>query len=243
MKRNHMWLAMSSRPDDAYEQPWCGEPCPWVGNFPLCDDEGNLRRSAQCRRPEGHEGPHWAPGGEVWGAEDMAQVMKERKLAEDLGKIEGVNHPNHYNALGERQEDGGVRYEPIKVIESWGFMEGFCLGSALKYVLRARHKGSECQDLAKALWYLDYLAEKGGLASLGSDDEFLEPFRVAEAWELSESLTLAVEAISLGHPMEAAHYVHEELAALRKRFISEPGNDKYAGQADHEVAGWQPEDS
>lgn len=54
-----------------------------------------------------------------------------------------VNHPSHYTQ--------GI--EAIEVIESWGL--GFCLGNAVKYICRAEHKGSEIQDLEKAVWYLN----------------------------------------------------------------------------------------
>jgi hypothetical protein len=61
--------------------------------------------------------------------------------------METVNHPAHYGG-----EDNP--YEVIKVIEAWGL--GFCLGNTVKYIARARKKGSdtEIEDLKKALWYL-----------------------------------------------------------------------------------------
>lgn len=43
--------------------------------------------------------------------------------------------------------------EPVVVIEKWDL--GFHLGNVLKYIVRARHKGSELRDLRKARWYLD----------------------------------------------------------------------------------------
>lgn len=48
-------------------------------------------------------------------------------------------------------------FEPIKVIESLGWSEGFCLGNALKYLMRAGKKDGESKldDLKKARWYLD----------------------------------------------------------------------------------------
>jgi hypothetical protein len=59
---------------------------------------------------------------------------------------ERVDHPPHY---------GGVEnpHEPIKVIEHYGL--SFCLGNAVKYILRAPLKGAELEDLKKARWYLD----------------------------------------------------------------------------------------
>ena len=60
---------------------------------------------------------------------------------------EKVNHPDHYNC---------GKLEAIDVIEDAGYGEGFCLGNVLKYVLRAKHKEDEIEDLKKARWYLDY---------------------------------------------------------------------------------------
>ena len=64
---------------------------------------------------------------------------------------EKVNHPNHYNC-------GSL--EVIEVIDDAGLGEGFCLGNALKYILRAKHKENYIEDLKKAKWYLDYLIQR-----------------------------------------------------------------------------------
>jgi len=69
-----------------------------------------------------------------------------------MASEEAVNHPSHYNMGGPKEADGTAKYETIKVIEDWGL--GFCMGNALKYILRAPHKGTEKQDLGKARWYL-----------------------------------------------------------------------------------------
>jgi hypothetical protein len=58
---------------------------------------------------------------------------------------EAVNHPDHYGGKDNP-------YEAIKVIQAHDL--NFCLGNVIKYVLRAKHKGNEKQDLQKALWYL-----------------------------------------------------------------------------------------
>jgi hypothetical protein len=57
---------------------------------------------------------------------------------------ERINHPAHYNV---------GKIEVIEVIEDWGL--NFCLGNAVKYIARARHKGRQLEDLQKAHWYLD----------------------------------------------------------------------------------------
>ena len=64
---------------------------------------------------------------------------------------EKENHPDHYNS---------GQYEVVDVIDDAGFGEGFCLGNALKYILRARHKENYVEDLKKAKWYLEYLIQR-----------------------------------------------------------------------------------
>ena len=64
---------------------------------------------------------------------------------------EKVNHPDHYNS---------GQYEVVDVIDDAGFGVGFCLGNALKYILRARHKENYVEDLKKAKWYLEYLIQR-----------------------------------------------------------------------------------
>lgn len=54
-----------------------------------------------------------------------------------------VNRPQHYTSSS---------IEPIDAIEAWGLP--FHLANAVKYISRAKHKGSESQDVRKAIWYL-----------------------------------------------------------------------------------------
>jgi len=54
-----------------------------------------------------------------------------------------VNHPKHYR---------GTKYEAIDIIEDFDL--NFCLGNAIKYILRAGKKGDKIEDLRKAIWYL-----------------------------------------------------------------------------------------
>lgn len=58
---------------------------------------------------------------------------------------EAVNHPPHYGG-------GDNPYEAIKVIEAHNL--NFNTGNAVKYILRAEHKGNKKEDLKKAIWYL-----------------------------------------------------------------------------------------
>jgi len=64
---------------------------------------------------------------------------------------EKVNHPDHYNS---------GKYEVMDVIDDAGFTEGFCLGNALKYILRAKHKENYIEDIKKAQWYLEYIIQR-----------------------------------------------------------------------------------
>lgn len=72
-----------------------------------------------------------------------------------MKKSDLVNHPPHYKAAN------GL--EAIDVIEGFGL--GFRIGNAVKYLLRAGHKGhqnaemterlkAEREDLQKAEWYI-----------------------------------------------------------------------------------------
>lgn len=69
-------------------------------------------------------------------------------------KIDNVNHPPHYTWLKDKCG--------IEVIDITRHMD-FCLGNAIKYILRARHKQDaslsdnqkEIEDLKKAIFYIN----------------------------------------------------------------------------------------
>ena len=61
-----------------------------------------------------------------------------------------VNHPNHYNV-------GSI--ETIDYLKELGIAEDFCIGNAIKYISRYKHKGKPLEDLEKASWYLNYVIE------------------------------------------------------------------------------------
>lgn len=54
-----------------------------------------------------------------------------------------VNSPKHYTWLN------GI--EVIDITEALNF----CMGNAVKYIMRADHKGKPIEDLKKAAWYLE----------------------------------------------------------------------------------------
>jgi len=66
-----------------------------------------------------------------------------------MSKKETVNHPEHYNK-GE--------IEVIDFIEDQNL--GFHTGNAVKYIARSKYKGSEEEDIKKAIWYLKRHLEK-----------------------------------------------------------------------------------
>jgi len=62
---------------------------------------------------------------------------------------ETVNHPKHYN-MG--------KIEVIDFIEDQKL--DFHEGNAIKYIIRAKHKGNEKEDIRKAIWYLKRYLKK-----------------------------------------------------------------------------------
>ena len=62
----------------------------------------------------------------------------------DVRVVDNVNHPPHYKT-------GGM--ETIDFIEAKEL--DYNLGNVVKYVTRAKHKGTELEDLKKAQWYLE----------------------------------------------------------------------------------------
>lgn len=85
---------------------------------------------------------------------DLTSLYKAGKeLGEQLkAEKEAVDHPKHYN-MGS--------LEVIEVLKDWGMLNDFCLGNAIKYIARARHKGKFTEDLKKAIWYLQYAIGEG----------------------------------------------------------------------------------
>lgn len=78
-------------------------------------------------------------------------------MANTEKKFDVVNNPEHY-CFGT--------IETIDYIENVLGSDGcydFCIGNALKYLSRAEHKGTQVQDLKKAIWYINHgieMAEK-----------------------------------------------------------------------------------
>ena len=78
-------------------------------------------------------------------------AFSEDKVLHELQKYVDNTYDQHY---AQR------KYQATQFIEDCGHGEGFCLGNALKYILRAKHKENYIEDLKKARWYIDYIIEK-----------------------------------------------------------------------------------
>ena len=78
----------------------------------------------------------WAAIDDSWGYDDDSDDYLDK-----------VNHPPHYTHLP---------VEAIEITEHFNF----CMGNALKYIIRADHKGKPIEDLRKAVWYLNREIER-----------------------------------------------------------------------------------
>lgn len=82
-----------------------------------------------------------------------------------------VDHPNHYNARGDKCDDGTSEFEVIKIIEALGLAPQFCLANAIKYILRSKFKKGN-RDIECAVWYLKRANKKKFLEILRYRDTF-----------------------------------------------------------------------
>jgi hypothetical protein len=60
-----------------------------------------------------------------------------------MTEYDPVNQPKHY-----RSHPSGI--EVIEITEHMNF----CIGNAIKYLMRADYKNNAIEDLAKAAWYI-----------------------------------------------------------------------------------------
>lgn len=70
-----------------------------------------------------------------------------------------VNHPKHYTS-----HPSGV--EVIQITEHMNF----CLGNAIKYILRSDLKGKQIEDLKKAVWYINREIDRLERSEIGQTD-------------------------------------------------------------------------
>lgn len=86
--------------------------------------------------------------------EQRQYIKEQRETLNNMGTTDNVNHPSHYTWLKELCG--------IEVIDITRHMD-FCLGNAIKYILRAGHKHDaslsdkqkEIEDLKKAIFYIN----------------------------------------------------------------------------------------
>jgi len=87
-------------------------------------------------------------------------------------KYDNVAKPFHYNQY------------PHEVIELTECL-GFCLGNAVKYILRSPFKGKEVEDLQKAIWYIERLRNSAAdlqTEFLIGEDDFEELQELAKTY-------------------------------------------------------------
>lgn len=118
--------------------------CP-VTDTPHTEHRWRSREHSRFYWCEGVPGAPMRAGVEV-DSERVARELEYGFVPARSDAPDTVNHPAHYG--------GDTTYEAIKVINAWGL--GFELGSALKYLCRAEHKGAPIEDLKKAVWYIQH---------------------------------------------------------------------------------------
>ena len=93
---------------------------------------------------------------------------------------EKVERPHHYNSTKNSKV-----YEAINIIEEYKL--NFCLGSAIKYILRAGKKPNESfnDDIKKAIWYLNREINRRG------------KMKIKIKWDISETGLTYDEAMSM----------------------------------------------
>jgi len=127
--------------------------------------------------------------------------------------MSNIDHPDHYNRGRTLDADGTATYEPIKVIEAMGMGYEFCIGNAIKYILRAPHKVAEREDLEKAVWYLLRAHDDGPRPDRARErlgGSFL--MDAASDWGLEGRLLEAMQHIADRNPLGAAECVRLHLA-------------------------------
>jgi hypothetical protein len=129
---------------------------------------------------------------------------------------EKINHPPHYG--------GDVPFEAIKIIEDWAL--GFSLGNALKYLIRAPHKGTEQEDLRKCLWYLKRAQSTHHFAA-GPGTWIQDRIRwedAADYWHLDADGRTALCRISIAAraPERRIMYLREAIEAVERRLLGLP---------------------
>lgn len=102
---------------------------------------------------------------------------------------DNINHPLHY-------EKHKMVLEPIDVLDRLPF----ALGSCIKYVVRAKDKGNELEDMQKAIWY-----HKRFLTLMEQDQSFKK-----DLWPL---ITFRHSDVKLLHYLAERLYTEDPVSA------------------------------
>ena len=86
-----------------------------------------------------------------------------------------VNHPSHYNQYTQEVIDTITEW-----VKDYGSVEGYYIGTVLKYLARAPYKGKKLEDLKKASFYLqeaiEYIEKQDLSKSAKTGQDFLDDF-------------------------------------------------------------------
>ena len=96
--------------------------------------------------------PNESPNNTHGANPDLNQWIFDTVTGKTTGKTkehDPVNHPSHYTS-----HPSGI--ETIQITECMNF----CLGNAIKYIMRCEHKDNKKQDIEKAIWYLQRELER-----------------------------------------------------------------------------------
>lgn len=135
-----------------------------AGNYYLCTKDYIINKQLAFKRKHLYL---CKEDGILEGCNKELYHLDNVNFKEDIFRIrfkmeDNVNHPPHYTWLKDKCG--------IEVIDITRHMD-FCLGNAIKYILRAGHKQEasmsnkekEIEDLKKAIWYInDRIKQLGG---------------------------------------------------------------------------------
>jgi hypothetical protein len=105
-----------------------------------------------------------------------------------MSEREMVDHPAHYRTKGG--------WEVIDVIEAWDL--DFCLGNAVKYLLRHRKKHNPVQDLAKCEWYVSRIVNAKCPPPPSNPHWLPDPEHVAREFGLNSAMSQVLLWIHTG---------------------------------------------
>lgn len=113
-----------------------------------------------------------------------------------------VNHPSHYNQYTQEVIDTITEW-----IKDYGSVEGYYIGTVLKYLARAPYKGKKLEDLKKASFYLqeaiEYIEKQESSKSSKNGQDFLDDFIKAIAGLGSQPIKMTANVNNTDKLMES----------------------------------------